>query len=162
MKTLCIIDVQEYFMAPRYTWYNRVVSGLQQLIHKQIKAKAPILVVEFNDPIYGKTIPPILDVLGDYKYHTVLKDDRSGGAEIEEVVRKNAYPRHTLIAGVNYHQCVVATVNSLLRMNFTVEVYKNVSNVEFCRYESYQWQSIKDNPQLKFRYLKKKKLEQSC
>lgn len=154
MKALCIIDVQEYFMKPYFKWYDKVVNNTLTLINKQKRKQHPIIIVEFNDPSYGSTIEEIVDEIGEYPYELVRKSDRSGGYQIESVVSKLACPRQVILAGVNYHQCVAATAETLLRINFTVDVYKNASNPQFATYEKDNWKSIKQNANLKFKYVK--------
>jgi len=156
LKALCIIDVQDYFMQPSYPWYDKVVNNTLTLIDKQKRKKHPIILVEFDDPVYGSTIQEVMEKIGDYPYNLVRKNDRSGGYQIESVVSKLACPRQVILAGVNYHQCVVATAETLLRANFQVDVYKNASNPKFATYEKDNWKNINNHTDLKFKYVKSK------
>lgn len=154
MKTLCLIDLQEFYMKPNYSWYNQVIKNATALIDKYKKKGHPIILVELDDGNSGQTVLPIQQALNGANWSIVYKGDRSGGYEIIQAATEKGFPLSFEVAGVNYHQCVVATVNTLLMCGYPVNVYKNASNPRFARYEAYQWDSIKHKRDLRIKNVK--------
>lgn len=159
MKTLCVVDLQQQYMLKSYHWYYQVIKNCQIVIERAIQKSYPIVLVEFDGA--GQTIEPINSLLKNYnKLFRMTKFGRSGAFEINSTIIENYLPTELEIVGVNYHQCIVATVADLLKNNedLFITVYKNASNSRMFRHEKRQWTYIHDNPKLRIRNVRSTKV----
>lgn len=114
MYTLCIIDMQDYFLEP---CNEKPTDNVAREIRQAIKDDAPIVLVEYRG--CGETTSQLLDVIkhaGATKVYKVVKVRDDGSEEIIECLHKNNLPEdHIKITGVNTDCCVYATCYGIQR-----------------------------------------------
>lgn len=112
MYTLCVIDMQQYFLN---NGNDVSVEGVAREIRQAIKDDADILFVEYQG--CGDTVPNLTDLvkhLGSTKVHKVVKSGDDGSEDImEKINREDLKSDHLKVVGVNTDCCVYRTVSGL-------------------------------------------------
>lgn len=121
LKTLVIIDMQQYYFDKNEEIYN-IVPVVSALIRHAIQNKWPIIFVEGREQ--DTTIEEITNIVDDYPHKTtVIKADWNGGAEVMECLNEHpSWPLNLLVCGIYGDYCVSATVNGLFVESDLVEI----------------------------------------
>lgn len=112
MYTLCIIDMQDYFLG---AINQKPTNNVAREIRQAIKDNAPIILVEYGG--CGDTTRQLLDVIKRAtKVYKVTKWSDDGSEEIIRCLHENILPEdHIKVAGINTDCCVYLTCYGLQR-----------------------------------------------
>lgn len=109
-KALCIVDMQD-----DYVWNEPHEKAIPRVIHEVVLAKrrkANIFILEYHD--WGKTVRPIMDSIGKYPYHRLIKFTDGGGYELQSyALKNNLFINKIRLCGINRGFCVYATAKEL-------------------------------------------------
>ena len=127
MRTLIVIDMQEYFQAANDPL---TIRATKREIQKSIKKEEHVIVVEYGPSLYepniGPTLSEITECLEGYKnYHKLIKEQDDGSPIIFDYINKHQiYSKSFYFCGVNLCYCVVETIfgmkNYYPRSKFTI------------------------------------------
>lgn len=111
-EALLIIDMQARFDT---AYDETTIKNCIRAIKKAIKAKVPIIVLEYNN--CGRTLPELTEYLDEYAdTFYKIKYTNNGGNEVIQCLEENKLGIKTLkVCGVNINACVAETVIHLVR-----------------------------------------------
>ena len=116
---LLVVDVQERF-APVIHEMERVVHGCVIAIRAARELELPIYVTEQYPAGLGKTVPEIVDVLGDaYRPTEKFSFSACGADGLSEAI-ETSRRKSLLVVGIEAHVCVMQTVLDLLDDGYDV------------------------------------------
>lgn len=101
---LVVVDMQEYFLC-KLPGTRR--SALMDNFRRRMEDFEEVILVEYSG--YGRTIPEMLDIIGDRLSSTVQKDESDGSHAICAVAPVEDF----VVGGLNTTCCVLATVYGL-------------------------------------------------
>ena len=158
MKTLCVIDVQKDFVPHTSDFSEKVINNCITLIQRYKKLELPIIFVEYVG--FGSTVENLKFVVKGYnQFYTIKKTEMSGGRKIVNLINKHNLPTDLEFCGVNWHQCVSATIYDIINSgnNFNISAYSNASNPYSYTDQNFYWVDMKKL--VKIKYVKRRKNE---
>ncbi len=126
---LLVVDIQEK-LAPVIFDFERFVRNCQKVIEGIIALNVPILITEQYPKGLGKTIPPIVQSLGD-SYKPIEKKVFSAMEEenfVKELNRINS--KNVILIGIQSDVCVLQTSMDLLSKGYTPIVVEDCVSAE--------------------------------
>jgi nicotinamidase-related amidase len=129
-KTLVIVDMQEFFTA---SYRSSVQEECIRLIKYFKRNKLPIIVLEYDGAIYGKTHQRLQNLYKNYPYVKILKKRKDDGSDqVHRFMRQGTWGitkrDEILICGVNIRACVWETTMGLLRRGYRVCAVQKACN----------------------------------
>lgn len=142
MSTLVIIDCDDHYLGKSRPYHTKVKNGVTKLINLWKLNNRPILFVEMG----MSTIEDLTGLCNNYtRSYVVGKNQPDGSEQVISSIKKYNLSNDIHICGVNWDQCVQATIKGYLDLetNAKVYAYPEASNPACGLSKFFNWKDIK-------------------